>query len=205
MILKQLQLGPMGTNCYLLGDEASGRCFAVDPGYDSQRVLQLADQCGLSIQAVLLTHGHYDHVGGVAGLLDRWPDLPVYLHQADLYTPGGDREFQYVGAGPTQRTYGEGDVLPLGGTAVRVLHTPGHSPGSVVLLWEGVMLSGDTLFAGSCGRWDLFAGSMHDMFASLKRLGQLEGDYQVCPGHGPGTTLETERRTNPYLRRAMEQ
>ena len=85
-----------------------------------------------------------------------------------------------------------------------MLHTPGHSKGSVVLLWGDAMIAGDTLFAGSCGRTDLFGGSMEEMFASLKRLGQLEGDYQVCPGHGPVTTLETERRTNPYVRHAMQ-
>ena len=204
MVFRQIQVGPIGTNCYLLGDETEGVCFVADPGDEPARVLEMVSGSGLAPRGILLTHGHYDHTGGVAGVLEQYPDIPVYLHKNDLFAPGGSTRYQFAGAGGNQRTYGEGDVLPLGGAAVRVLHTPGHSPGSVVLLWGGVMIAGDTLFAGSCGRCDLFGGSMEEMFASLKRLGQLEGDYQVCPGHGPATTLETERRTNPYVRRAMQ-
>ena len=137
-------------------------------------------------------------------VLERYPDIPVYIHKNDLLVPGGSPRYQFAGAGENQRTYGEGDVLPLGESSLQVLHTPGHSPGSVVLLWGNVMIAGDTLFAGSCGRCDLLGGSMEEMFASLKRLGSLSGDYQVCPGHGPATTLETERRTNPYVRHAMQ-
>ena len=133
-----------------------------------------------------------------------YPKIPVYIHEKELLGPGGNSRYQYAGAGENQRIYGEGDTLALGGTTIRVLHTPGHSRGSVVLLWGDVMVAGDTLFAGSCGRCDLFGGSMEEMFASLKRLGSLSGDYRVYPGHGPSTTLETERRTNPYVRHAMQ-
>ena len=204
MILRQIQVGPIGTNCYLLGEEQSGVCFVADPGDEPGRVLKLAADSGLALRGILLTHGHYDHTGGVAGVLEQYPDIPVYIHPSDLFAPGGSPRYQFAGAGANQRTYGEGDALPLGESTVRVLHTPGHSKGSVVLLWGDAMIAGDTLFAGSCGRTDLFGGSMEEMFASLKRLGQLEGDYQVCPGHGPVTTLETERRTNPYVRHAMQ-
>ena len=204
MVFRQIQVGPIGTNCYLLGEESAGVCFVADPGDEPERVLGMVRESGLALQAIVLTHGHYDHTGGVAGILAEHPQVPVYIHRNDLYAPGGSQRYQYAGAGTNQRTYGEGDVLSLGGGTLRVLHTPGHSPGSVVLLWGGVMIAGDTLFAGSCGRCDLFGGSMEEMFASLKRLGQLEGDYQVCPGHGPVTTLETERRTNPYVRHAMQ-
>ena len=204
MVFRQIQVGPIGTNCSLLGDEAAGVCFVVDPGDEPERVLGMVRESGLALQAILLTHGHYDHTGGVAGILAEYPKIPVYIHEKELLGPGGNSRYQYAGAGENQRTYGEGDTLSLGGTTIRVLHTPGHSRGSVVLLWGDVMVAGDTLFAGSCGRCDLFGGSMEEMFASLKRLGSLSGDYRVYPGHGPSTTLETERRTNPYVRHAMQ-
>ena len=204
MVFRQIQVGPIGTNCYLLGEEKSGVCFVADPGDEPERVLRMVGDAGLALRGVLLTHGHYDHTGGVAGMLERYPDIPVYIHKNDLLVPGGSPRYQFAGAGENQRTYGEGDVLPLGESSLQVLHTPGHSPGSVVLLWGNVMIAGDTLFAGSCGRCDLLGGSMEEMFASLKRLGSLSGDYQVCPGHGPATTLETERRTNPYVRHALQ-
>ena len=204
MVFRQILVSPIGTNCSLLGEESAGVCFVVDPGDEPERVLKMVEDTGLTLQAILLTHGHWDHTGGVAGILNRFPDLPVYLHPNDLHTPGGDRRHQYDGAGPNQRTYGEGDTLPLGNSTVHVLHTPGHSRGSVVLQWGDVLVTGDTLFAGYCGRCDLFGGSMEEMFSSLRRLAALPGDYRVYPGHGPNTTLETERRTNPYMRHAMQ-
>ena len=203
MIVRQIQVGPIGTNCSLLGEETAGFCFVADPGDEAERVLKMVADTGLALQGILLTHGHWDHTGGVAGILEKYPDIPVYIHKDDLCAPGGSPRYQYAGAGDNQRTYGDGDTLVLGNSTVQVLHTPGHSKGSVALLWGDVMVAGDTLFAGSCGRTDLFGGSMEEMLASLRRLGELSGDYRVIPGHGPSTTLETERRTNPYLRQAM--
>ena len=202
MVFRQIQVGPIGTNCYLLGEESAGVCFVADPGDEPERVLGMVRESGLALQAIVLTHGHYDHTGGVAGILAEHPQVPVYIHRNDLYAPGGSQRYQYAGAGTNQRTYGEGDVLSLGGGTLRVLHTPGHSPGSVVVLCGDVMIAGDTLFAGSCGRCDLPGGSMEEMFVSLKRLYELPGDYRVYPGHGPESTLETERRRNPYMRQA---
>ena len=109
---------------------------------------------------------------------------------------------RYFYGGPCQ-PYAEGDTVQAGSIPFRVLETPGHTAGSVTLVTSGVMLSGDTLFAGTCGRCDLPGGSIADMLASLRRLGELEGDYQVLPGHGPASTLEQERRRNPYVRQAM--
>lgn len=201
MIFRVIQVGPIDTNCYLLGDE--GACVVVDPGADAQQVLAMVDDTGLALQAILLTHGHWDHVGGVDGILERYPQLPVYIHEKELLSPGGDSHYQYPGAGENQRTYGDGDTIPLGSGSIAVLHTPGHSAGSVTLLYGDTMVAGDTLFAGSCGRCDLPGGDMGAMFVSLKRLGELEGDYKVYSGHGPSSTLDQERRTNPYLKQAM--
>lgn len=204
MIFDTIPVGTIGTNCYLIGDEAAGVCAVVDPGGSPEKVLAMIEKSGLALQMILLTHGHWDHVGAIPALLEKWPDLPIYAHEKEL-CPAGEPKPHYFfpHAGKNQRTYDEGDELTLGGLQLKVLHTPGHSGGSVVLLVEDVMLCGDTLFAGNCGRYDLTGGNGEQMLQSLKRLADMEGDYKVCPGHSALTTLEQERQTNPYMRRAM--
>ena len=204
MIFDTVPVGQIDTNCYLIGDEKEKVCAVVDPGGSPERVLDMIGKSGLEPRMILLTHGHWDHVGAIPALLEKWPDLPVYAHEKEL-CPADEPNPHYFfpHAGKNQRTYGEGDTLSLGGLTLKVLHTPGHSAGSVVILAEDVMLAGDTLFAGCCGRYDLTGGDGAQMAASLKRLGSLEGDYKVCPGHGALTTLEQERRTNPCVRQAL--
>lgn len=200
MIFDTIPVGQIDTNCYLAGDEKAGVCAVTDPGGSPERVLAMIEQSGLELKMILLTHGHWDHVGAIPALLEKWPDLPVYAHEREL-CPSDEPNPHYFfpRAGKNQRTYGEGDVLPLGGLTLKVLHTPGHSAGSVVILAEDVMLCGDTLFAGSCGRWDLPGGDHETLAASLARLEALDGDYKVCPGHGPLSTLARERKINPHL------
>ena len=204
MIFDTIPVGQIDTNCYLIGDEKEQVCAVADPGGSPERVLEMIEKSGLEPKMILLTHGHWDHVGAIPALLEKWPDLPVYAHEKEL-CPADEPNphYFYPHAGKNQRTYGEGDTLALGSLTLRVLHTPGHSGGSVVILVEDVMLSGDTLFAGTCGRYDLSGGDGEQMLQSLKRLGALQGDYKVCPGHGALTTLERERQTNPYMRQAM--
>lgn len=204
MIFDTIPVGQLETNCYLVGDEAAGVCAVIDPGDEPEQILQMIRHSGLEPKMILLTHGHYDHTGAIRPLLAVYPDLPVYIHEKDLCpadTPAPRYFLPHMGK--NQRTYGEGDALTLGGLTFRVLHTPGHSAGSVVLLVEDVMISGDTLFEGDCGRCDLPGGSWWDMLASLARLGRLDGDYKVCPGHGPLTTLDHEREYNLSLRQAL--
>ena len=190
-----MPLGAYQTNCYLLWQDGQDGCLVIDPGYEPERVLQQADRLGKQIEAILLTHGHFDHVGGVRQLAAD-TDCNVYLCQQDLSMP------QQLTAGPLYytHTYGEGDTLTLAGITLQVLHTPGHTPGSVCLMAEDALFSGDTLFEGSCGRTDLPGGDTATILASLARLRQLPGDYRVFPGHGPATTLSEERRFNPYLK-----
>ncbi len=205
MILDTIEVAPLMTNCYLVGDEEAGVCAVVDPGGSPDKVLRMIQNSGLEPKMILLTHGHYDHVRGIPGVLEKYPDLPVYIHEKELCeAEAWQKRFWLPHQGDNQRTYGDGDTPSLGGLTFRVLHTPGHSAGSVVLLVEDTMLAGDTLFAGSCGRWDLPGGSGEDIMASLARLGRLEGDYKVCPGHGGASTLERERQSNSYMRQAME-
>lgn len=204
MIFDTIPVGQIDTNCYLIGDEKANAGAVVDPGGSPDRVLAMIEKSGLELKMVLLTHGHWDHVGAIPALLEKYPDIPIYAHEKEL-CPADEPNPHYFfpHAGKNQRTYGEGDVLTLGELKLKVMHTPGHSAGSVVILAGDTMLCGDTLFAGSCGRCDLPGGSGEQMLASLKRLAQLEGNYKVCPGHGPLSDLDEERRTNPYVRQAM--
>ena len=204
MYFDTIEVAPLMTNCYLIGDEGSGECAVVDPGGSPDRVLDMIRRSGMKPAMVLLTHGHYDHVRAVPAVLAVYPDLPVYIHEAEL-CPAEDvrARYQMPHKGANQRTCGEGDVQTLGSIAFLVIHTPGHSPGSVTLLTGDVMLCGDTLFAGTCGRWDLPGGDGEALMASLARLGRLERDYKVCPGHGGASTLDRERQTNEYMREAL--
>lgn len=202
MEIKTLQVGPIGTNCYILCDETAKRCAVVDPGGDAARVAAAVADTGCVPCAILLTHGHYDHTGGVADLAAKWPMVPVYLNHRDIYE--GDAYLQQLFPPvPGAKDYDEGDTLAVGGLTVEVLATPGHSEGSVTLRCGNALLCGDTLFAGSCGRTDFPGGSMRKIMASLKRLGELPGNLQVYPGHMEPSDLDRERRMNPYLRQAM--
>lgn len=197
-----VEVAPLMTNCYLIGDDTA--CAVVDPGGSPELVLAMIERSGLQPAAILLTHGHYDHVRGIPGLLAKYPALPVYCHERDLCAAEAVTEsFLLPHVGDNQRTYGEGDTVTIGTLPVKVWHTPGHSAGSVTLFAEDRMLCGDTLFAGAMGRCDLPGGDEAAIRLSLCRLAALEGDYRVFPGHGSATTLAQERAANPYMRWAM--
>ena len=189
-----LPLGDYQTNCYILHQEGNRDCVIIDPGYEPEIILSYLSEKGLTIQAILLTHGHFDHVGAVRELAAQ-TDCQVYLNPKELAMP------PMLTAGPLYYTnsYGEGDQLDIAGISLQVLETPGHTPGSVCLITENNLFSGDTLFCGSCGRTDLPCGDHRAMTESLKRLAALREDYTVFPGHGSNTTLAWEQKTNPYL------
>ena len=202
MEIKTLQVGPIGTNCYLLCDEAEKRCAVIDPGGHAVQVAAAVDQSGCVPAPILLTHGHYDHTGGVADLQAQWPEVPTYLSRRDQGA-GDSYMLQLFPPVANAKDYDEGDTVRVGSLTLEVLATPGHSEGSVTLRCGDVLFCGDTLFAGSCGRTDFPGGSMKKIMVSLKRLGQLEGNLTVYPGHMEGSTLDQERSWNPYLRQAM--
>ena len=198
MNVKMLQVGPLGTNCYILEDEKTREAAVIDPGGDAPAILKALGDAKL--RYILLTHGHYDHVGGVSALRQAFPGVAVYLHAEDAEKD--DQLMPTAGLGPLT-LWRDGDVVPLGALQVEVLHTPGHTRGSVCLRCRDALFSGDTLFAGSMGRTDFPGGSEGQMTESLRRLGGLEGDLRVFPGHGGFSALERERQENPYLREAM--
>ena len=192
MKITVLPLGMLQTNCYILTE--GDRCLVIDPGDEPEKVLAFLEQQDLTLEAILLTHGHFDHVGAVKTLAAE-TDCRVFLCEQDLNLPGA------MTAGPLYYTdfYREGDRLTLADMTFEVLHTPGHTPGSVCLRFTEHLFSGDTLFAGSCGRTDFPGSSPADMIRSLNRLSQLEENLNVYPGHGGSTTIGKEKRYNPYL------
>ena len=187
-------LGSYQTNCYLVWDDESPDCIVIDPGYEPDTVLLAIKGIKKNLAAILLTHGHFDHVGAVK-ILAADTDCRVYIHENDLSLPAT----LTAGALYYTHTYGEGDTLKIAGLSIRVLHTPGHTPGCVCLMVEDNLFTGDTLFRESCGRTDLPGGNGAEIFKSLGRLAALEGDFRVLPGHGMESTLEEERQYNPYL------
>ena len=202
MKVKVMPVGPIGTNCYILEDEQAQVAAIIDPGGEAERILSVMGEENVTVEYILLTHGHYDHTTAVPALHQAYPQAKIYIHQADA-NGAGSRLFPLAGQVEGLLSYDEGDTLSLGGLTIEVLHTPGHSKGSVTLKVGDVLFTGDTLFAGDCGRTDLSGGSYEEILASLKRLGELEGNFHVCPGHGGTSTMDQERRGNPYLREAM--
>ena len=202
MKIISMQVGPIMTNCYILIDEESKKTAVIDPGEDADRILAVLREEDSQVEYILLTHGHYDHTTAVPELHAALPQARIYIHQADA-NGAGSKLFPLASQVEDLLLYDEGDTLALGGLTIQVLHTPGHSPGSVTLQVEDVLFSGDTLFAASCGRTDLPGGSYDQMMASLKRLGELEGDYKVLPGHNAPSTLDREREYNSFVREAM--
>ena len=202
MKIKVLPVGELGTNCYILEDEASKLAAIIDPGDETGRILEQVRQDGVQVKYILLTHGHYDHTTAVPELHEALPEAQIYIHQADSHGAGG-RLFPLASQVDDLLLYDEGDALKLGELTIHVMNTPGHSLGSVVLKVEDVLFTGDTLFRDSCGRTDFASSNPQQMMASLARLAQLPDDYEVYPGHMFTTTLDRERRCNYFMLMAM--
>ena len=198
-------LGPIQSNAYLLADEATRETALFDPGMESEPVAEVLVRERLTLTAILNTHGHFDHVFGNAYFKAK-TGAPLLMHRADLdLVKRLEEQSMYFGfratpSPPPDRFLEEGDLVQVGGIRLRVLHTPGHSPGGICLVTEGTAFVGDTLFAGSIGRTDLPGGSAETLFTSIReKLMTLPDDTVVYPGHGPATTIGHERRHNPFL------
>lgn len=207
MIHEILAVGPLACNCSIFGDEASGEAIVVDPGDDVEEIQRILERHGLQVRAIVITHAHIDHIGG-AHQLKTFTGAPVYLHPADLAVYDQlEMQAAWLGLWPpprvqVDRMLAEGDQLKLGGVSFEVLHTPGHTPGSICL-WipaEKKLVAGDTLFRDSIGRTDLPGGDAEQILRSIRdKLLVLPEDTFVIPGHGPTTTLGRERQHNFFL------
>ncbi len=205
MRVRRLTLGPLDTNCWLVDDGVGGPALVIDPADEPEVILEAL--AGQQVEAVVLTHGHFDHLGAVAEVV-KATGAPLLVHEADAedittaFGTGGALFGFDVSSPPATRVLAEGDLVTAGGVALTVLHTPGHTPGSICLQAGEHLFSGDTLFAGSIGRTDFRGGSMPDMRRSIARLAALPNEVRVYPGHGPESTIGRERRVNPFFPRA---
>lgn len=199
MLIKCIPVGNMEANCYIVTDEATLQCAVIDPGDESNVILDYLEDNKLQPQAVFLTHGHFDHTGAAAAVSEE-TGAPIWINRADTT----DTFDMYKFSAPEGTLfYSDGDTIDVGGLHFRVMETPGHSKGSVTLRCEDALFTGDTLFEGSCGRTDLPGGDMDTLMASLRRLYELPGDFEIWPGHMDPSTMAVEKAANYYLRYAM--
>ena len=204
MILKNLVVGPLAANCYIVGSESSKEGMIIDPGDEAKAILEKVKDLGLEIRSIVLTHGHIDHIGALKEVKEA-TGAEVAIHTDEAKSLQGQPLSTLLGLShptppPPDRLLQDGDSMDIGDLHFSVLHTPGHSPGGICLLGEGVVFSGDTLFNYGIGRTDLPGGSYSQLMNSLHtKLMVLPDNTAVYPGHGPDTTIGTERRENPFL------
>ena len=198
-----LPLGDYMTNTYIVHDSGAASCAIIDPGYQAGTILAQVQKLGLTVDAVLLTHGHFDHVGAVREIVEA-TGCKLWMRESDwsqIPSPMTTYFYPLANCDFTEVHFCEEDeIIHAGGLTFTVLETPGHTWGSVCYLCGDAMFSGDTLFAGSCGRTDLPGGDWNVIQESLHRLAEIQENYTVYPGHGGSTTLAREKRYNPYMR-----
>jgi glyoxylase-like metal-dependent hydrolase (beta-lactamase superfamily II) len=204
MILKKLVVGPFASNCYIVGSESNKEGMIIDPGDEAEVILRNVKDLGLEIMYIILTHGHLDHIGALKEVKEA-TDAEVAIHADEAQVLQENSVSAMLGLSyptplPPDRLLQGEDSMDIGDLHFLVLHTPGHSPGGLCLLGQGVMFSGDTLFNYGIGRYDLPGGSYSQLMNSIHtKLMTLPDNTTVYPGHGPDTTIGTERRGNPFL------
>ena len=197
-----IQVGGFEVNCSILSE--NGKAWIVDPGQEADRIIDLLAKKGLEPVAILLTHAHFDHIGGIPGLIEKFPGLPVYVHEKDapmIGHPLNQLPPEYPNTGSLKGLRSLRGLRSVEGLEVEIIETPGHTPGGVCYYFpkDKLLLSGDTLFAGSVGRTDLPGGDMATLMDSLQKLTALPDDTLVIPGHGMHTRIALEKSGNPFL------
>src|SRR4030042_442571 len=201
MIIENLVVGPIENNCFIIGDENTKEVLVIDPGDEPDRILDLIKENNFKLKYIICTHAHFDHVGAIPDLKNEI-DAKIVLHRDDLeiYRSSTDQAalwgYEIDPLPEPDMFVSEGDKIEVGGLSFEILHTPGHSPGGICLYGEGILVTGDTLFAGSIGRTDLHGGDIEKLKKSFKRLMSLPDEIKVLPGHGPLSTIGQERVGN---------
>lgn len=198
MIIKRIPAGIYAANCYLVMDEVTKSAAVIDPGGDSDDIIKEIDRLDAKVQYILLTHGHFDHVGAVDEMREKY-DIPVYINKKDEELINrGENVFGQIADSNNELT--DGMTVELGNLRIKCIETPGHTPGGMCFLVEKALFTGDTLFSGSIGRTDFVCGDFNSIINSIKsKLLILNDDISVYPGHGPSTSIGIERASNPFL------
>ncbi|MBW2099204.1 MAG: MBL fold metallo-hydrolase [Deltaproteobacteria bacterium] len=208
MIIKTLAVGPIMANCFILGCEKTKEAVVIDPGDETDRILSALGELKLTLKYILCTHGHFDHVGGNKKLKQA-TGADILIHSLDapmlnqLTVHAASFGLSSENSPPADRTIEDGETISFGEISLKVMHTPGHSPGGVVFYTDKTAFAGDTLFAGSIGRTDLPGGDYETLISSIKnKLFTLDDDVKILPGHGPESTIGQEKRSNPFVGQA---
>lgn len=205
MILKQLSLGALDTNCYFLADEQTHTVAVIDPAADAPKILATLQENGWTAKYIIITHAHIDHIAALDDVA-KATGAKVVLHNADRNILNNDALCLALYFGlpapkvPADILVNDGDTLSIGNLTLTFIHTPGHNPGSMCILVDDTLIAGDTLFYESVGRVDHYGGDYQTILRSLNRLMELDDAVKVYPGHGPATTIGHERMHNPYIR-----
>ena len=201
MFIKKIVVGPLENNCYIIADEKTKECFVTDPGDEPDRILDLIHENNLTIKYIICTHAHFDHVAAVPDIMKE-TNAKIVIHKDDLEIYRKTQEqaaswgFEVDPMPEPDIFVSEGDRISLGDITFEILHTPGHSPGGICLYGEGIIITGDTLFAGSVGRTDLYGGDINQLKASFRRLMSFPDHIKLLTGHGPETTIGQEKIDN---------
>jgi glyoxylase-like metal-dependent hydrolase (beta-lactamase superfamily II) len=202
MIIKCIVVGPLDNNCFIIADENTKEALLIDPGDEPDRILDIITENNLKLKYIVCTHAHFDHVGAIPELKNE-TDAKIVIHsdELDIYKNTKDQAavlwgYELDPLPDPDMFISEGDILEIGNIKFETIHTPGHSPGGICLYSEGIVITGDTLFAGSVGRTDLFGGNIEKLKKSFKKLMALPDNTKVLPGHGPQSTIGKERINN---------
>lgn len=207
MKFKRLPLGIYQANCYIIWDENTGKAAVLDPGGDFDELKEYIENNKLSVEYIILTHGHGDHIGAVMEAKEYYKtDIMIHKDDYDMLKNNDKNYSKMLGYPKTEieadKTINDGDIIKLGSISMHIIHTPGHTRGSICIKCDSIIFSGDTLFAGSIGRTDLEGGSFEDIIKSITdKLLIFPDNTEIYPGHGPATTIAIEKRSNPFLKK----